>query len=176
MRRRARSSPRRTKNGTFIWSAVLFNQQVTVTPTQNVLLDVDDWSAVVGYQKGAVLERIRGTLYFRPSLTLSEPASISNTGFWYIGKNKTDAVTLPDPLQASTYVSEDLLWMDAYALHAVQSTGEFSMHESLPHVIDCKARRKLASDDVITLVTAEVANNDLNIFMTGIVRCLIRLP
>ncbi len=123
------------------WTAVATAAQAVSTTTTSLDIVQDaDWNATAGRQSATLLS-IRGTISFARLL--------SNAGhvFMYIGlfdKDEGSAI----PLNASTYVEEDLIWTHTFAYIS-------SMAEPLILDINIKAKRRIATGREVRLVFQE---------------------
>jgi len=155
------------------------NVAIDITPTTTFLLEPEDWVSEVGFKRGGMLERIRGWVSTNVAVALSEASTLNNSWFEYIAKTKTDVVAFPDPLQVSSYVSEDILWTGGGSFHYCQGTTSlatpFGMNGQ-KYEFDVKTRRSLVADDAIHLTWAERVNNSIELVRDGLIRCLISEP
>ncbi len=140
-RRHTRAARQSKSNKDLTWTAVATERQLISTTTTSLDIVQDaDWNATAGRQSATLLT-IRGSIAFDRVL--------ANAGavFMYIGlfdKDEGSAI----PLNASTYVEEDLLWTNVFSYQTLMAE---------PYVIDIhvKAKRRIATGREVRLVFQE---------------------
>lgn len=177
MRRRGVRRPGGPKRET-VWTAAQIAQDSVDSAAVSTLnlVDSTDWSrgSTSSFQRGATLERIRGSLCVNFGGAVTSAAGALWLAIWAIN----DSETSPDPTVVNDYVEEDLLW--ARTINAtttfLTSVGYF-VPIPIPIDIDVKARRKLDTNTIILLTwRATGASSDENFILSGIVRALVKLP
>jgi len=155
-----------------IWTAIQTDQVAMTTTTAAAdLVLATDWTTVGGFEKGAVLERIRGNYNF--SIGAAAAASpILDFGIFCLN----DSETVPDPGDVSSYVLEDCLWQARHELRVSFSTAAgFAYMPSYHFEVDVKARRRLNTNTTIAFAftTSSITQTPL---MTCRLRALISKP
>lgn len=150
------------------------------------LVDQTDWTGVAATQslsRGATLTRIVGWWLVQANAGLSEDSAwASNCARQMISKNTTEglAALTTTPLNlasATSYVTEDVLYMDGMGFSAGQSTDGITMGSSQEcQRFDIRTKRKLTSDDMIILSLDVDAATSFTSAARGVWRCLIALP
>lgn len=188
---RTRRSSRRFRRGKreVIWTSVVFEG---VTPdvapgTNSSLVLPADWVRNTGsssFQKGCVLERIRGYVtVHRDQGFATETTGIAGvTVYGVIWKSEEEEdFAANDWSQSSPYNDEDILWTDGWTLQGASNVPSGTPVQQLvpaePHqfYVDVKTRRKLTSDDQIVF-TMQAGNAAPGAEYSGVLRCLLTLP
>lgn len=173
--RRSRKAFRRGKRN-FIWTALEF-PFTTVTTAANITGDIvlpSDWTNIAGFQKGAVLRRIRGSVCF----LIADGANATAPLYELISVNRVgEAFGL---ITVNTLVQEDILWhrWSAVARAGAWAAGaptQSRMYYPSPAEIDVKANRRLDTNTNISYtVRIGLANPEPQI--AGAFRALIEIP
>ncbi len=150
--RRARAA--RTKKS-LTWTALATERQLITTTTQSLDIVQDaDWNATAGRQSATLLS-IRG------SIALERLLANAGSVFMYIGlfdKDEGSAI----PLNASTYVEEDLLWTNVLSYNPAWTE---------PYVIDIniKSKRRIMTGREVRLVFQEGGTTN-----SAVISCVLR--
>ncbi len=153
----ANRSPRRAARSkkSLTWTAVATERQLVSTTTTSLDIVQDaDWNATAGRQSATLLT-IRG------SIALERILANAGAVFMYIGlfdKDEGSAI----PLNASTYVEEDLLWTNVMSYNA-------GMLE--PYVVDIniKSKRRIMTGREVRLVFQEGGTTN-----SMVISCVLR--
>ncbi len=158
MTRRASRGSRTRKSLT--WTALATERQLVTTTTQTLDIVQDaDWNATAGRQSATLLS-IRG------SIALERVVAEANAGsvFMYIGlfdKDEGSAI----PLNASTYVEEDLLWTKVMSYSSL-------MVEPWGMDINVKAKRRIMTGREVRFVFQEGGTTNTMVF-SAVLRALL---
>lgn len=180
MNRRRLRSPSPKKE--WIWVQSL-NLATQLPPGQNVrqaLVIGADWDRTVGasFEKGAVLTRMVGTVQAIPDAAPTGGVVTVYTLPWYIAKTDVDfAATLLGANNLVAYADTDILQtgliMGIKGAAAVNTPSSW-VEEAWNQRLDIKVKRKLTSEDSITLV---LTNNSPSAASVSVMfRCLVQLP
>lgn len=175
MRRRFRRSSRARSGRETIWSGVQIAQDTVDSAAVSSLniVDATDWATDGGFQRGAVLERIRGTIS-----GMYAPAATSTGSLWMGVSLIGDSEVAPDPSNPVDYVEEDWLWMHVVqrAQIALTSIGTFSP-EPFDIEVDIKSKRKLTKNSIVLFSwRASGTGADESFIMSAILRGLVKKP
>lgn len=188
---RIRRSSRRARRGKreLIWTSVVFEGvSAAVAPgTNSALVLPSDWIRNTGgssFQKGCVLERIRGYInVYRTGLTVSDAGGTGTenvyASIWKSEEEEDFAGN--DWSLSSPYNDEDILWTDGAALvgstNISAGTPVFQLQQPqwMKLEVDVKARRKLTSDDQIVFTVQSGSVSPAGTY-SGVLRALLTLP
>lgn len=188
-------SHRRFRRGKkeYIW----ITQQSTGVPQlegtttfYDILVAPEDWAqgegaSTANFQRGAVLERIRGWISVAPDQgALSEDTILRQCWTGSIAKTSISALeewvdlglTFGPALQG-WYNEADILWTHGYAITGGQAPVVTDSKCGQTVQIDVPVKRKLTSQDVIVWATQEgVGNIELDARLSYVLRALVSLP
>lgn len=178
-RRRLRS-PSPKKEWVWIQSLNLGTVLAPGASQRQALVIGADWDRTVGasFEKGAVLTRMVGTISVCHDTYASAGLVAISQVPWYIGKTDVDfAATLGVANALVSYADTDVLQTGLFQIMkgaGVASTPSAYALEAATHRIDVKVKRKLTSEDSITLVATN--NGTVSIAISIMMRCLVQLP
>jgi len=156
----------------YIWTAVqIQDNAVNTTAVSNNIVDRTDWAVQTSFNKGAVLERIRGSYSIIMNSVTTQGAEV-----WLAIYKQNDDETAADPATVGDYVDNDCLWQRVHSFRTVQSTAVgFGAMARVDGEIDVKARRRIDSNTLINFVF--VATNVTGIArISGLIRGLVAVP
>lgn len=170
-----------------LWATiVLDNVAIPAAPGVDLSLVLpSDWvrnNNATSFQKGAVLERVRGWIDLaHGGLYATDAAGIgTETVYAVVWKSdEEEDVSANDWGAAPTYNDEDLLWVGGAVFPGSENApaaGTFLQQPQVKHLeFDIKSRRKLDSDTVISF-TLQSGSGAPASNASGVLRALITLP
>jgi len=186
--RTRRSAKRFTRNKReYLWSSIAFeNVSAAVAPgTNSALVLPSDWVRNTGsttFQKGCVLQRIRGWLEVGINgRAVTDGAGVgAESVYGLIWKSEVDEDFAADDWSGSnSYNSEDLLWTEGAFFPSSANLPAAGVQLVQPMrskwYIDVPTKRKLTSDDQIVFTVQSGAASPIAQY-SGVVRALLTLP
>lgn len=169
-------SSRRFRRGKreLIWTTIAGQSIAAALPGANLPLSLVlpvDWVRGTNFERGAVLQGIRGWYQVGYAATST---SVSPNWFLSIVKHEVDEVTTgQDWTTAGPYNGEDVLYTDGGHMETVTATPSGNLH--LSRQLEVRTKRKLTSDDFIGVnFMSPSAAQDWTIGF--VIRALIALP
>lgn len=178
--RRRQRSPSPKKEWIWVQSLNLGTTLAPGTSVRQALVIGADWDRTVGasFEKGAVLTRMVGSIHCIPDLAPTGGVITVFTWPWYIAKTDVDfAATLLGSNNLVAYADTDIL--QTGLLMGIKGAGAANtpsawVEEAWNQRVDVKVKRKLTSEDSITLVATN--NGPSSLSVSVMFRCLIQLP
>jgi len=149
-----------------IWTAVQLDGAVlTSAGTAADIVAPADWTAIGGFEKGAVLQRIRGCVSVSTAVVTTLSARC-----WMMICKINGAETVPLPQAVGSYVLEDVLWQ-SNALF-IQTAANAATIQPVQFDVDVKSKRRLDTNSLITFViqgTGTAGALAANVLLRGLV-------
>jgi len=146
----------------YLWTVVLFSENMSTTTTKVPLVADSDWVGASG-QPSATVVAIRGYI------AVHSDSTQETVGRWYIGKLDKDIATPASPATADTYVAEDIMYTGGVAKSSGTAAGVQLYHE----LIDIGAKRKIKGG--MEIILAHRGNLSGQMSLTGALRTLLLL-